>query len=65
MHFKMLFFYDYDWNSSGEPIALKWRLSFEKNKLNGQDGGTSKIYVLNTKQRNILSDIFCIYEERK
>ncbi len=44
--FQNAFFYDYDWNSSGEPIALKWRLSFEKNKLNGQDGDKSEFCIL-------------------
>ena len=44
--FQNAFFYDYEWNDSGEPIALKWRLSFEKNKLNGQDGDKEELCIL-------------------
>ena len=28
--FKYAFFYDYRWNEFGEPSAIRWRLSFEK-----------------------------------
>ena len=44
--FQNAFFYDYEWNDSGEPIAFKWRLSFEKNKLNGQDGDKQELCIL-------------------
>lgn len=43
--FQNAFFYDYDWNDYGEPNALKWILSFEKNKLNGQDGDKEELCV--------------------
>lgn len=29
--FENAFFYDYRWNESGEPSAIRWRLSFKKN----------------------------------
>ncbi|MDR3596391.1 hypothetical protein [Clostridium sp.] len=29
------FFYDYKWTQSGEPYAIRWRLSFEKSNLKG------------------------------
>lgn len=41
--FQNAFFYDYDWNNEGEPIAFKWRLSFEKNKLTGRDGDKEEL----------------------
>lgn len=43
--FQNAFFYDYDWNDYSQPIALKWILSFEKNKLNGQDGDKEELCV--------------------
>ena len=43
--FQNAFFYDYDWNDSSEPIALRWILSFEKNKLNGQDGDKEELNI--------------------
>lgn len=43
--FQNAFFYDYDWNEYGEPAAMKWILSFEKNKLNGQDGDKEEMCV--------------------
>ena len=43
--FQNAFFYDYGWNDYGEPNALKWILSFEKNKLNGQDGDKEELCV--------------------
>ena len=33
--FQNAFFYDYKWTDSGEPSSIRWRLSFEKNKLKG------------------------------
>ena len=44
--FQNAFFYDYEWNDSGDPIAFKWRLSFEKNKLIGQDGDKEELCIL-------------------
>lgn len=44
--FQNAFFYDYEWNDSGEPISLKWRLSFERNKLNGKDGDKDELCIL-------------------
>lgn len=43
--FQNAFFYDYDWNEYNEPIAIKWILSFEKNKLSGQDGDKEEMCV--------------------
>ncbi|WP_294153168.1 hypothetical protein [uncultured Clostridium sp.] len=43
--FQNAFFYDYDWNEYEEPTAIQWILSFEKNKLNGQDGDKEEMCV--------------------
>ena len=43
--FQNAFFYDYDWNDYAEPISLKWLLSFEKNKLNGNDGDKEELNI--------------------
>ncbi|AQS10885.1 hypothetical protein CLOBY_30340 [Clostridium saccharobutylicum] len=44
--FQNAFFYDYEWNNSGEPTAIKWRLSFEKNKLKGSINDKSEFVIL-------------------
>lgn len=41
--FQNAFFYDYNWNDEGDPTAFKWRLSFEKSKLSGQDGDKEEL----------------------
>ena len=33
--FQNAFFYDYKWTESGEPVSIRWRLSFEKSNLKG------------------------------
>lgn len=40
------FFYDYKWNDSGQPSAIKWRLSFEKNNLKGSDTDKNELILL-------------------
>lgn len=44
--FQNAFFYDYEWDTAGEPTAFKWRLSFEKNKLTGQDGDKEELSIV-------------------
>lgn len=44
--FQNAFFYDYRWNESGDPIAIRWRLSFEKNNPKGAHNTKSEIIFL-------------------
>ncbi|AIY79284.1 hypothetical protein FDC58_09000 [Clostridium botulinum] len=41
--FQDAFFYDYDWDSYSNATSLKWRLTFEKNKLKGEEGDKSEV----------------------
>ena len=41
--FQDAFFYDYEWDNSSNPISLKWRLTFEKNKLKGEEGDKNEV----------------------
>ena len=40
------FFYDYEWNDSGFPTCIKWRLSFEKSSLKGSGSDKSELVLL-------------------
>lgn len=40
------FFYDYKWSQSGEPYAIRWRLSFEKSSLKGTIGNKSEFILI-------------------
>lgn len=44
--FQDAFFYDYEWNDSSDPSAIKWRLSFEKNNLKGSENDKSELVLL-------------------
>ncbi|MBN1065656.1 hypothetical protein DVV81_12555 [Clostridium botulinum] len=41
--FQDAFFYDYNWDSYSNATSLKWRLTFEKNKLKGEEGDKSEV----------------------
>ncbi|MBE6071137.1 MAG: hypothetical protein E7208_04160 [Clostridium butyricum] len=43
--FQNSFFYDYEWNDNSEPTHIKWRLSFEKNALKGNEGNKDEIVM--------------------
>lgn len=40
------FFYDYKWNEVYEPLSLRWRLSFEKSSLKGNQNDKSEFILL-------------------
>ena len=44
--FQNAFFYDYKWTDSGEPSSIRWRLSFEKNKLKGEENDKTELILL-------------------
>lgn len=44
--FQNAFFYDYDWNDVSIPTAIKWRLSFEKNVLKGNENDKEELVLL-------------------
>lgn len=44
--FQNSFFYDYEWNDNNEPTRIKWRLSFEKNYLKGNEGNKDEIVII-------------------
>lgn len=45
--FQNAFFNDYDWNdNTGEPVALKWRLSFEKSQLKGSESDKEELSII-------------------
>ena len=44
--FQNAFFYDYKWTESGEPISIRWRLSFEKSNLKGADNDKTELILL-------------------
>ena len=44
--FQNAFFYDYKWNESGEPLFIRWRLSFEKSNLKGPENDKTELILL-------------------
>ncbi len=44
--FQNAFFYDYRWNESGEPSAIRWRLSFEKSNSKGTNNKSELIFLI-------------------
>ena len=44
--FQNAFFYDYNWDESGEPLSIRWRLSFEKSNLKGADNDKTELILL-------------------
>jgi hypothetical protein len=44
--FQNAFFYDYKWNESAEPTAIRWRLSFEKSNLKGANTNKAELVLL-------------------
>lgn len=44
--FQNAFFYDYKWTQSGDPYAIRWRLSFEKSNLKGTLGNKSEFILI-------------------
>ena len=44
--FQNAFFYDYKWNESGEPLFIRWRLSFEKSSLKGAENDKTELILL-------------------
>lgn len=44
--FQNAFFYDYEWNDSCIPTCIKWRLSFEKNSLKGNEADKEELVLL-------------------
>lgn len=46
------FFYDYEWNDSGSPACIKWRLSFEKSSLKGSDSDKQELVLLIDLHKN-------------
>ena len=44
--FQNAFFYDYKWTDSGEPSSIRWRLSFEKSNLKGEESDKSELILL-------------------
>ena len=40
------FFYDYEWDDLSNPVSIKWRLSFEKNNLKGNDSDKTELILL-------------------
>lgn len=41
--FQDAFFYDYNWDDYENPISINWKLTFEKNKLKGEEGDKEEI----------------------
>ena len=59
--FQNAFFYDYEWNDNGDPTNIKWRLSFEKNALNGSEGNKEEFIIfLDVKKDSSLYKITSI-----
>lgn len=44
--FQNAFFYDYEWNDSCIPTCIKWRLSFEKSNLKGNENDKDEFVLL-------------------
>lgn len=45
--FQNAFFNDYDWNDdTGEPVSVKWRLSFEKSQLKGSASDKEELSIV-------------------
>lgn len=63
--FQNAFFYDYEWNDNGDPTHIKWRLSFEKNALNGNEGNKEEIIIfLDVKKDSSLYKITSIQKSK-
>lgn len=63
--FQNAFFYDYEWNDNGDPTHIKWRLSFEKNALNGSEGNKEEIIIfLDVKKDSSLYKITSIQKSK-
>lgn len=44
------FFYDYKWTQTGEPSAIRWRLSFEKSGLKGTSNKSEFILLIDLEK---------------
>jgi hypothetical protein len=44
--FQNAFFYDYKWTDSGEPLSIRWRLSFEKSNLKSSKNDKTELLLL-------------------
>lgn len=63
--FQNAFFYDYEWNDSGEVTALKWKISFEKNKLKGLESDKDELVLnLDLKKENNYFKIISIEDSK-
>ncbi|MBW6409163.1 hypothetical protein KYD98_03590 [Clostridium sp. YB-6] len=59
-YFQDGFFYDYEWDTSGNPISLKWRLTFERSRLKSSETDKNELVLsldchLNDSNYNITS----------
>jgi hypothetical protein len=50
--FQNAFFYDYKWTESGDPVAIRWRLSFEKSNLKGSKSDKNEFILLIDLEKN-------------
>lgn len=63
--FQNAFFYDYEWNENGDPTHIRWRLSFEKNALNGSEGNKEEFIIfLDIKKDSSLYKITSIKKSK-
>lgn len=63
--FQNAFFYDYEWSDSGEVTALKWKISFEKNKLKGLESDKDELVLnLDLKKENNYFKIISIEDSK-
>ena len=53
--FQNAFFYDYKWTDSGEPSSIRWRLSFEKSSLKGEENNKTELILLIDLEKNASS----------
>ena len=53
--FQNAFFYDYKWTGSGEPSSIRWRLSFEKSSLKGDENNKTELILLIDLEKNASS----------
>ena len=51
----MLFFYDYQWTDSGDPSLIRWRLSFEKSSIKGEENDKTELILLIDLQKDASS----------
>lgn len=55
------FFYDYEWDNSSKPISLKWKLTFEKNKLKGEESDKDELaFYIDSNLENSMFKIVSI-----